>query len=115
MAKDTRTYSGHWNAYIEGPEHPAPPSRWRWVKDAALASIPGFFIGYAIGTVVATGTWPALAGAVGFAGLLLVVGVLALGQVLDSTRQDRRSLIRIAAVGAGVLVVTAAVVVIANL
>ena len=115
MAKDTRTYSDHWNAYIRGSGRPDPPSRWRWVKDAALASIPGFFLGYSVGTAMATRAWPALAVSVGLLSLLVVVGVLGLGQVMDSTRQDTTSLVRIAAVGCLVFAITAVVVGLANL
>ena len=115
MAKDTRTYADHWNAYIRGTGRPEPPSRWRWVKDAALASIPGFFLGYSVGTALATGTWPALAVSVGLLSLLVVAGVLGLGQVMDSTRQDTTALARIAVAGCLVFVVTAVVVGLANL
>ena len=114
MAKDTRTYSKHWDVYIRGTGRPEPPSKWRWVKDAALASVPGFFLGYALGLLLATGVWPGLAGAVGLLSLLVVGGVLGLGQVMDSTRHGRADLARIAAVGTLVFVITTLVVWVTN-
>ena len=106
MAKDTRTYAGHWDAYIYGPEHEPPPSRWRWVKDGALGAVGAFFLGYSLGLLMTTGAWSALAGAVGIGSLVLLAGTMALGQSVDSTRQPRRDLLRVAAIIGVVLVAT---------
>ena len=117
MGKDTRTYSGHWDAYIRGPEHPKPPWKWRWIKDAAIASVAAFFLGYTVGVVIATGSLPPMTFAIGLLVLLVLVGVLWLGQRLDfeSTRYGRKDLIRIAAIGAAAFVVSTVIGIAANL
>ena len=100
MGKDTRTYSGHWDAYIHGPDHQKPPSRWRWIKDAAIAGVAAFFLGYAIGVLIVDGFVPAIPLSVGALVLVIHVGVLSLGQRVDSTRYNRSDLVRIGASGA---------------
>lgn len=106
MAKDTRTYSGHWDAYIYGPEHGPKPSRWRWVKDGALGAVGAFFLGYSLGLLIATGAWSALAGAVGIGALLLLAVTLALGQAVESTHQTTQDLLRVGMVIGVVFVAT---------
>jgi len=41
---------------LSSAEHPKPPWKWRWIKDAAIASVGAFFLGYAVGVVIVTGS-----------------------------------------------------------
>ena len=115
MGKDTRTYSGHWDSYIYGPEHPKPPSRWSWVRDAAIGSVGALFLGYSIGLRLATGEWATLATTVGLACLAVLAFTLTLGQFVESTHQTKSDLLRVGSTTAIVLVVALAVTALANL
>lgn len=109
MARDNRTYSGHWEGYFHGPEHPKPPSRWRWVVDAVLGAAGASFLGYSMGLLLAIGEWSlggSAAGVLGMLALSLWGITVVVGQFVDSARQSTRDLVRVAVVAVGVFLIT---------
>ncbi len=117
MARENRTYSGHWEGYFYGPEHPKPPSRWRWVVDAVLGAAGAAFLGYAMGLLLATGEWSlggSAAGVLGMLALSLWGVTVAVGQFVDSAHQSRQDLIRVGAVVMGVFLITGIITLVGN-
>ena len=105
---DTRTYSGHWDAYYHGQEHPPPPPRWPWLRDVILATPIGILLGAGVGFRITNGYWP-IAAAIGIVAFVLHAGIVGVGQLSDITRQTRADLRLITIVGVSAIVLSLAV------
>ena len=71
-----------------------------------MLAVAAFFLGVSLGTWVSTGVLSKLGVTVGTLALLVMAGVMGLGQFIEATRYDRLDLMRISALGSTAFVIT---------
>ena len=96
----------HWEYYYYGPEHPSPPPRFPWMRDAVLAAAVGALLGITIGLRIALGYWTA---AILFFIPPVVIHTLVVSaeQIFKTTRRERTDLVRMLSLETTAVVVAA--------
>ena len=84
----------HWEYFYYGPEHPPPPARFPWLRDAVLASVVGALLGIAIGLRIGLGYWT-MANVYFVPAVVVHALIIGFGQVFRVTRRPPIDFVRV--------------------